>query len=160
MKDARSFNKEDLIDLSLPKFMVTYVYEHLTDPEEVLSEIGITPNSLKHSQLALFIELPLPAVFTCFQLFVQWVDEGAYDFCNLPFALKTHLSEADHIFLGQELRDQWIETRKGTLKDLEAEVKQMIEVLRHSEGDITKRVDEQKPTVSFSISSTLLLHVM
>ena len=145
MEDAHLMNEEeeDLSDLTLPRFMMSYVYEHLTDPQQVLLEIGITPNSLKHSQLACLIDMPLPTVFACFQRFVKWVDQGVYDFCNLPLALKAHLSAADLMFFEQELRDQW----KGTLKGLEAEVKQMIEVLKHSESDITKKVNEQTSRV-------------
>ena len=139
-------DEEDPGDLTLPGFMMAYVYEHLTDANQVLTEIGITPNSLKHSQLACLIDLPIPTVFTCFQLFVQWVDQGVYDFCNLPLALKAHLPEADLMFFEQNLRDQWT----GTLKGLEAEVKQMTEVLKHSEDDITKKVNEQTSRVSCS----------
>ena len=122
---------------------MAYVYEHLTDPTQVLTEIGITQNSLKHSQLDCLIYLPISTIFTCFQLFVQWVHQGVHDFCNLPLALKAHLSEADRMFFDQELRDQWT----GALKDLEAEIKQMTEVLKHSEGDITKKVNEQTSRV-------------
>ena len=143
MEDARSLNKEDLIDLSLPAFLMKNVYEPISDPQEVLSKIGIASNSLKHSQLACLIDLPLPATFYSLRLFVQWIHQGVYDFCNLPLALKAHLPEPDRIFLEQELRDQWT----GTLEELEAEVKQMIEVLKHSENEITKRINEQAPRV-------------
>ena len=125
--------------------MIAYVYEHLSDPNKVLAEIGITPNSLKHSQLTCLIELPLPYVFSCLQQFVRRVDEGVYDFCSLPFALKTHMTDGDTQFMEQELRDLWT----GSHADLVTEVKQLIEVLKHSESDITKRVNEEASRVSF-----------
>lgn len=130
---------DDLDTLTLPKFMMEYVYEHITDPIKVLTEIGITPNTLKHSQLVCLIDTPLPFVFACFECFVHWVDNGVYDFCNLPLAIKVHLSEADMNFFELELREKWT----GTTVELEAEVKQMIEVLKHSESDITKKGSEQ-----------------
>ena len=136
-------SKENLQDLKMPVFMMSNVYVHLTDPEQVLFVIGITPNSLEQSQIACLVHLPLHAVFACFQLFVQWVDQGVYDFCNLPLALKAHLPEADRVFLEQELKDQW----KGELEELETEVKRTIELLKHSEGDILKRVNEQNSRV-------------
>ena len=151
MEDACSLNKEDLIDLSLPTFLMKNVYEPISDTQEVLSRIGITSNLLKQSQLACLIDLPLPATFASLHLFIQWIHQGVYDFCNLPLVLKAHLPEPDRILLEQELRDQWT----GTLEELEAEVKQMIEVLKHSENEITKRVNET-PRVSKSMSSLSL----
>ena len=121
---------------------MTYVYEDLTNPYEVLTEIGITPNSLKHSQLACLIDMPILTVFACLELFVQWVDQGVYDFCNLPLVLKANLSEADLTFFEKDLIVQWT----GTLKGLETEVKKMIEVLKHSEIDIVRRVTEHACT--------------
>ncbi len=146
MEDAHLMNddEEDLNKLSLPQFMMEYVYEHLSDPQKVLHEIGITPNSLKHSQLVCLIDIPLPSVYACFQRFVHWVDNGVYDFCNLPLTIKVHLSEENLTFIELELRDKWT----GTTRELESEVKQMIEVLKHSEGDITKTVNKQATRVS------------
>ena len=126
--------KDKLSALTLPKFMLDYVYKHLTDPNKVLAEIGITPNSLKHSQLTCLIELPLPYVFSCLKQFVNWIDEGVYDFCTLPFALKTHMTERDSSFIKQKLRRQWT----GSHGDLVKEVKQLIEVLKNLQDDITK----------------------
>ena len=147
MEDAHLMNEdeEDLNTLTLPRFMMDYVYEHLSDPQRVLHEIGITPHSLKHSQLTCLIDIPLPRVFACFQRFVQWMDNGIYDFCNLPLAIKVHLSEEDVMFFELELREKWA----GTSKELESEVKQMIEVLKHSENDITRTVNKQSTRVSF-----------
>ena len=131
--------------LTLPRFMTDYVYEHLKDPQTVLYKIGITPHSLKPSQLTCLIDIPLSSVFACFQHFVLCVDNGVYDFCNLPLALKGHLSEEDVMFFESKLREKWT----GTTKELELEVKQMTEVLKHSENDITRTVNNQSVRVSY-----------
>ncbi len=143
MKDAQN---KDLNTLTLPRFMMDYVYEHLSDPQRVLHEIGVTPHSLEQSQLTCLIDIPLPSVFACFQRFVQWMDNGVYDFCNLSHAIKVDLSEDDVMFFELELRKKWT----GTTKELESEVKQMIEVLKHSENDIiTRTVNKQAARVSY-----------
>ncbi len=149
-------DEEDLNTMSLPQFMMAYVYEHIRDPQKLLHEIGITPNSLKHSQLVCLIDIPLPSVYACFQRFVQWVDNGVYDFCNLPLAIKAHLSEEDLAFFELNLRDVW----PGTTKELESEVKQMIEVLKLSEGDITRTVNKQAPRVSSYLYPSYILSLI
>ena len=140
MKDVQN---KDLKTFTLPQFMNACVYEQLTDPQRVLHEIGVTPNSLKQSQLKCLMDIPLPSVFACFQRFVRWVDNGVYDFCNLPLAIKVHLSEEDVMFFELELREKWT----GTTKELELEVKKMIEALKHSENDII--VNKQATRVSY-----------
>lgn len=143
---------EKLDLLTLPQFMSDYVYEHLTDPKKILTEIGITSNSLKHSQLSCLTELPLTHVYICLQQFVKWVAEGIYDFCSIPYALKTHMIERDALFIEQELRDKWT----GSRGDLVTEVKQLIEVLKHSESDITKRVGEETARVGVVYNITII----
>ena len=34
-------------------------------------------------------------VFKALELLTKWIREGMYDFCALPFSLKTELSEED-----------------------------------------------------------------
>ena len=143
MEKTHPLNKENLKELTLPKFMMDNVYQHINAPK-VFLEIGLTHNSLNHLQLACLTKLPLCYIFSCLKLFVHWVDQGVYDFCALPLTLKDHLSEADLMFIERELREQWT----GTLKDLEVEVKQLIEVLKHSEGDIAKKISKQTSKVS------------
>ena len=147
IEDDESLNRQELINLTLSDFLNQriYAYDPDIDPVEVLSKVGIAPDLLKHSQLDCLVDLPLPTVYSCLRLFVQWVDQGVYDFCNLPLTLKVHLSETDRVFFERDLRDQWT----GLVNELEAEVKQMIEILKHSENDIIKKVSEQAPTVSF-----------
>ncbi len=68
-----------------------------------------------------------------------------YDFCDLSQAVKLHLSKENVMFFESDLREKWA----GTTKELESEVKQMIEVLKHSENDIMRTVDKQAAIVSY-----------
>ena len=77
---------------TIPWFMMT-LYDHLKEDGQVLKEIGIPSTST--SQLACLMQLPLPFLFSCLQLFAIWVRDGLYDFAMLPFVLKTHMSEED-----------------------------------------------------------------
>ena len=121
--------------LTVPQFMLT-LYEHITKPRAVLNEIGIT--NVTAAQMDCLTQLPLRCSVRCMLLFASWVHEGFYDFCNLPFPLKTHMNDADTLAVEQELREKWT----GSVCDLLTEVKQLIGVLKHSEGDITKMVNE------------------
>lgn len=125
--------RPDLEHFSVPQFLLT-LYEHLKTPEEVLKEINI--RSLTRSQLVCIIELPLLSLFNCLLLFASWVDAGVYDFSSLPFPLKTHLSYEDRTEV-ENLPNKWT----GSLSDLLAELKQLIEVLKHSEADIMKNIN-------------------
>ena len=131
-------------ELTLPCFMIGYVYDHLTDPNEVLKEIGLPSESLKVSQLTCLIDLPVLFVFGCLQQFVMWVAEGFYDFCSHPITLKTHMTEKDTLFIEKELRGKWT----SSPDDLVAEIKQLIDILKHCEADITLKVNEEGSSVS------------
>ena len=48
------------------------------------------------------------------------------------------MSEADRRAVEEELWEKWT----GSVGDLLRDVKQLIDVLKHSEGDITKKVNE------------------
>jgi len=85
-------NSEGLEKQTVPQFILT-LYDHLDQSGEVLGEIGVqSPSS---SQMACLIELPLPSLFCCMQLFASWVRDGVYDFAALPFGLKTHMTYQD-----------------------------------------------------------------
>ncbi len=122
------------------------LYQHLHKNKEVLEEIGIHTQDFTSSQLACIAELPLTSVFSCLQFFVQWVEEGVYDFSGLPFSLKTRIASKDKESIQLIPRD-W----NGTRTDLLEELRQMNEVLAHSEGHLTKLVGEaaHKPIVEF-----------
>ena len=134
-------DREGLETLNLSSFMSTYVYKDVTDPRDVLVKIGMTPrkhDSKSDSQLVCLTKLPLRCIFNCLQQFVKWVDEGVYDFCNLPIALKTHMTERDTVFIEQELENQWTGSHSALVK----EVKHLIDILKYSERDILKKVNE------------------
>ena len=77
---------------TVPQFMLT-LYDHLDQSGEVLGEIGV--RSPSPSQMACLVELPLPSLFCCMQLFASWVRDGMYDFAALPFGVKTHMTYQD-----------------------------------------------------------------
>ena len=129
-----------LESLTVPKFLLT-IYDRLHDSDDVLKEINI--RTLTRSQLTCIVDLPLSSLYNCLILFASWVDEGLYDFSSLPFPVKTHLSFEDRIEV-ESLRNKWT----GSLGDLLAELKQLIEVLKHSEADIMKNI-----TVSSQVSA-------
>ena len=51
--------------------------------------------SLSDSQNDYLINLKMRHVFETLKLLTKWMREGMYDFCALPFSLKTELSEED-----------------------------------------------------------------
>ena len=124
----------DLGSETAPEFMLN-LYEHLTKQNQVLVEIGVQSASPSH--LRCLVDLPLTATYSCLKLFFRWVDEGFYDFATLPFPFKVHLSYQDQAFLDQ-LRMRW----SSTVAELKKELQQLVDVLKHSEQDITRRVDE------------------
>ena len=100
------------VDLELqtvPQFMLL-LYDHLNQSSEVLEEIGV--RSTTPSQLACLVDLPLPSLFCCLQLFARWVKDGVYDFAALPFGVKTHLSYMD-LQAVQQIPFKWTGRRKG-----------------------------------------------
>ena len=53
------------------------------------------------SQQALLSSLDLVFFFLALDLLVIWLKEGRYDFCALPFAIKTHLTLEDSKVMGR-----------------------------------------------------------
>ena len=47
------------------------------------------------SQLACLLSLKLPYLYSTLELFVQWVQDGIYDFHHLPLVMKKHLEDGD-----------------------------------------------------------------
>lgn len=130
--------QSEFADFTLQSFMAKCVYAvECTDPKTVLAKIGITLNSVKQSQV--LNDLPLRFIFCCLQQFVEWFDEGVYDFCSLPLALKTDMTEEDTQFVEQDLMTEWI-SNPG---DLLNEVKKLTGALkeREVEGGFTTLVD-------------------
>ena len=100
---------------------------------DVLKEIGI--RNAKQAHLDCLVELPLTATYSCLKLFLNWVDDGFYDFTDLPFPLKGHMD--DHA-LEQSLK------RPGetNLTVLMKHLCQLADILKRSENEIVQAVDE------------------
>ena len=138
IKSLQETRQEDTVSLEMqkvPEFMLN-LYEHLTKEREVLYEIGIQSASPSH--ISCLAELPLSSVYCCLKLFFGWIEEGYYDFSALPFAFKVHMSYQDKSVVDQQLRLKW----QGSVPDLLEELQNLIDVLKHSEQDITSRVNE------------------
>ena len=124
----------NLENQTAPEFMLN-LYEHLKKDSDVLYEIGVQHASPSH--LGCLADLPLPATYSCLRLFFRWVEEGFYDFSTIPFPFKAHLSYPDQQTIDQ-LRFKWA----STVNELKKELQQLVDVLKHSELDITSRVNE------------------
>ena len=100
------------VDLELqtvPQFMLL-LYDHLNRSSEVLKEIGV--RSTTPSQVACLMDLPLPSLFCCLQLFARWIKDGIYDFAALPFKVKTPLPYQD-LQTVEQIPFKWTGRRKG-----------------------------------------------
>ena len=166
---------------TVPQFLLM-LYDHLKESEDVLKEIGVCPTS--PSQLACLVQLPLSSLFSCLQLFASWVRDGLYDFAALPLGVKTHISNQDKELIqqiplkwtGREGLQSWtgyniisiLTLLSGSHGDLLEEIRQMIEVLKHSETHILKTANESahvRMTVLLLWITTLrcnmyLLHIL
>ena len=127
----------------MPQFILTHYEDdsnhsdldqgHPSKESHVFKYTGIT--SLTPSQFDCFCQLQMKFSSSCLLLFASWVEEGFYDFCSVPFSLKIHMNDLDRAAIC-ELKDKWT----GSAHDLLKEVKQLIDVMRHSEDDIIKSV--------------------
>ena len=153
LQETRPGDTNNLVNQKVPEFMLS-LYEHLTNDSDVLSKIGVQSASPSH--ISCLAELPLPSVYSCLKLFLGWVEEGYYDFCTLPFAFKVHMSYQDKSVVDQQLRLRW----QGSVPDLLEELQNLIDVLKHSEQDITSRVKEAanvRPLYSMAKNTSLLI---
>ena len=94
------------------------LYDHLEESEDVLKEIGVRSTST--SQLACLMELPMPSLFCCLQLFASWIRDGVYDFATLPFGVKTQMTYQD-LQAVQQISIEW----KGKENELGQQAKGM-----------------------------------
>ena len=106
------------------------------EEDALLKQIGI--DQLSPTQLACINDLPLNLIHSCLIMFTEWMCIGLYDFCALPFSLKTHMSVTDEEFIEQNLITEW----KGSIWDLRENIDELIEVLKHTENDIASKVNE------------------
>ena len=61
--------------------------------------------SLSAHQLSCFLDMKLQYVYHALQVFVQWIEDGYYDFRSLPYATKSRLCAEDEQKL-QHLQEQ------------------------------------------------------
>ena len=66
---------------------------------------------LSERQISTVMNLPVSALYHTFTAFIQWIVEGRYDFCMLPYALKAHLDTADV----KQIKKMWVLYKKGML---------------------------------------------
>ena len=59
----------------------------------VLSRFGLY--GLSSSQQRVLSELPVCCLLSTLQLFNEWVEDERFEFCELPFAFKSHMNEQD-----------------------------------------------------------------
>ena len=118
------------------------LYAESVDDDALLKQIGI--EQLAPTQLACLRDLPLRSTLRCLLMFTDWVNIGLYDFCTLPFTLKAHMLAMDTEFVENELITTW----KGSIWDLFENIEELIEILKHTENDITSNVNEY-PLVSY-----------
>ena len=57
------------------------------------------------------MNLPVSTLYHTFTTFIQWIVEGRYDFCMLPYALKAHLDTADM----EQIKKMRVLYKKGML---------------------------------------------
>lgn len=135
--DSRS-----LEDQSVSEFILKL--SDSTNQNDLFHEIGIETASPSH--LACLATLPLKYTYNVLKLFYNWVKDGFYDFCSIPFVFKVHMSSQEQ----KDLEEKW----SGTTSDLMEKLEQIRDVLKHSEVDITNRTNDAS-----SVSFTQICHV-
>ena len=133
-KDMNDLQKATIFDF------IHGIYECTMNVNDVMRDIGILNASTSH--LRCLAKLPLTATYSCLKLFFHWVDDGFYDFCTLPFHLKVHLDPKDQLEI-ENLYTKWHSTSAELMKGLQ----ELVDVLKHSEQDIARRVNEAEVCV-------------
>ena len=82
-----------------PELQTTSIMEN-----RVFNELRV--NGLSNTQEHVLRELPLCSLLSAMQLFIEWVQDGRYDFCELPIAFKSHMNEHDSSTI-QQLDKTW-----------------------------------------------------
>lgn len=117
------------------EFMSNVYKDSQSSSLEILRKIGV--QNVSESQLHCLEDLPLTATYDCLQLFVHWIEAGFYDFCTVPIQFKAHMNPEDKNSLDQ-LRTSW----SGTIHELKQQLHELVDALKHCEGDITTKVNE------------------
>lgn len=129
-----SEGEKNFEDQTIGEFMLTNnLYKQRGDHKKVLKEIGI--RSASNDNLDILANLPLTASYSCLIHFFQWVDEGFYDFCALPYNLKIHLDPQDK---------KTIETLYISSYDMQTlltKVQQLVDILKRLEYEMKEELD-------------------
>jgi len=125
---------------TLPQFLITlYEYDPADETRDVFHEISI--HSLTPTQHTCLEKLYLPFLYHTLKIFVQWAEEGWYDFCSLPYAAKMQMSLPD-----EDTMRQIASNYDGSPGELLHELKSLVDMLVHLETSIIK-ITTQKPQV-------------
>lgn len=119
---------------SIAQFLL-FLFKNKDNYITAFNEIGI--QNAQPSHLSCLADISISVTFNCLKLFVKWLDEERYNFCSLPFPLKVHMTPQDEASI-LNIHQSW----KGNIVDLMECLHQLMEVLKHSESDITKKVKE------------------
>ena len=118
------------------------VYE-LHDCDHVFYNLGIQSATSK-SQIQCLATIPLTSAYSCFKFFFHWIDDGYYDFNDLPILMKKSINAKDIKTPVEEIDSKWDDSPAALLKALE----QLVDILKDSEQDIVKCAMEQATNVS------------
>ena len=135
--------KESTMDLERMNILdfMRKVYE-LHDCDHVFYNLGIQSAASK-SQIQCLATIPLTSAYSCFKFFFHWIEDGYYDFNDLPVLMKKSINAKDIKPPVEEIDSKWDDSPAALLKGLE----QLVDILKDSEQDIVKRTMEQATNV-------------
>ena len=106
---------------------------------------------LSQQQFDSLKEIKLVKVCGTMEVFLRWIKDGMYDFCDLPIRVKEQMSQSDieavtiiaGELCGMNTGGTFADTSHclpltGQLPSLLCDAKQLTEVFRHSESSITR----------------------
>ena len=114
----------------------------IQDYKHVFYNLGIQ-SSPSRSQLQCLADIRLTSAYSCLKFFFHWIDDGYYDFNNLPIHLKKSINPKDVKTPIEQIDSKWDDSPAALLKALE----QLVDILKDSEQDIVKCVMEQATNV-------------
>ena len=115
---------------------ISDIYSDLRKKEDIFHEIGA--QNISESQINCLKELLLTGTYSCLKLFINWVQEGFYDFSTIPSRFKAHMSSEDKLAL-EKLHENF----SGSNHNLKKELNDLIENLKFCEKDITSQVNDK-----------------
>ena len=120
-ESAKGLDKMSILDF------MREIYRSM-ESDHVFYNIGI--QSAASSQLKCLAKVPLTSAFKCFKFFFQRVDEGYYDFSNLPLILKKTFPATTEETIAA------LDSKNPT--ELLVGLQQLVDILKDSEQDIIK----------------------